>query len=885
LNAAGASRLGGAALLAAAAAASGCRPASSGAPPLLAIEQAAALPAGREVRVRGVLGLHDRATRTGYLQHGAAALFLDLSQAPSVPADRRSVEVDGVVERRGGASLLRARRFSLAPSAGPTPEPQTVPAAGLGDPALQGRWVGVEGVVTRVEGLAASHTLRIEGQGASVTACVGESQDRPVGRESILGFRVRAQGVRVAAADAEAVGRGCTLRLPTRLFLRLLEDAPLPPSRPQPPLTPVAAIRALSPEEARQRRPVRVRGTVTAHDPTRNLLFVQDGTAGIYVEAWRHLYDVRPGQSVEVEGWTDRGAFAPIVIWPRLRVRGPGAFPRPARLEAAVRPRHDSQWIEVDGVVRSARLEGARAVLDLMAFGERLQVHVPGIAALERVQPLVDAEVRVRGVYTAAFSPSRQLVGVGVTVPGLELVSVLAPAPIDPYAAPLRRSDSVLEFRPHDDAARRIHARGLVTLHRPGQVLYLRDAGGPLRVESRDQAPLRPGDEVDVVGFPGLDEFRPSLRDGSYRRRGRQAPPPPREVRADQAMSGTLQGELVTVEGRLIGRLAPEGESRLVLESPLAVFEAALPEPADARLQGLRLGSRVAVTGVCVVRGDAARVPQSFQLLLRSAEDVRLIEAAPWWTVRRALAAAGGLVAVAGGALVWVGALRRRVREQTAILRGRLAREAALEERARLARELHDSLEQDLAGIGYALEAVKHTMEHPSVARAHLDRALMHVDQSMGEARRSVWALRPRALEGGDLVSALETLAHEVTRGGVLDTEVRVHGRRWTLAPGVEDQVFRVAQEALTNALKHADAGRLRVDLRFTEAALTVEVGDDGRGFDAGATAAAGHFGIVGMRERAAQVGGSLAIRSAAGAGTEVVVTIPRRAAALSQVG
>jgi signal transduction histidine kinase len=97
--------------------------------------------------------------------------------------------------------------------------------------------------------------------------------------------------------------------------------------------------------------------------------------------------------------------------------------------------------------------------------------------------------------------------------------------------------------------------------------------------------------------------------------------------------------------------------------------------------------------------------------------------------------------------------------------------------------------------------------------------------------------------------------------------------------------VFRVAQEALTNALKHADAGRLRVDLRFTDAALTVEVGDDGRGFDPGATAAAGHFGIVGMRERAAQVGGSLAIRSAAGAGTEVVVTIPRRAAALSQVG
>ena len=350
-------------------------------------------------------------------------------------------------------------------------------------------------------------------------------------------------------------------------------------------------------------------------------------------------------------------------------------------------------------------------------------------------------------------------------------------------------------------------------------------------------------------------------------------------------MSGTLQGELVTIEGRLIGRLAPEGESRLVLQSPLSVFEAVLAEPAGAGFDSLRPGSRVSVTGICVVRGDAARVPQSFQILLRAPADVTLLEAASWWTARRALLAAAGLVAVASGALVWVGALRRRVREQTEILRGRLAREAALEERTRLARELHDSLEQDLAGIGYALEAVKQTIDHPSVARSHLDRALMHVDQSMGEARRSVWALRPRALEGGDLVSALSTLAREVTRGGVLDTEVRVLGRRWELAPGVEDQVFRVAQEALTNALKHADARRLRVDLSFGEAALTVVVQDDGTGFDPAAPVAVGHFGLLGMHERVAKVGGTLDIRSAAGAGTEVLVTVPRSAAALPQVG
>jgi two-component system, NarL family, sensor kinase len=154
----------------------------------------------------------------------------------------------------------------------------------------------------------------------------------------------------------------------------------------------------------------------------------------------------------------------------------------------------------------------------------------------------------------------------------------------------------------------------------------------------------------------------------------------------------------------------------------------------------------------------------------------------------------------------------------------------------------------------------------------------------MGEARRSLWALRPRALEGGDLVAALETLAHEVTRGGVLDTAVHVHGPRWALSPEVEDQLFRVGQEALTNALKHAAARRLRVYLRFAETALTMVVQDDGRGFDPVAPPAACHFGLLGMRERVAKVGGTLGIRSAAAAGTEVLVTVPRSAAALPQV-
>lgn len=872
----------GAALLAAAAG-STCRPAPSRQPPLVTIEQARQLPAGSSVRLRGTLGLFDSATSAGYIQDGSAGLFLDAGAAPSVPAAGRAVEVEGVVEAQAGAPLLRARSFRIGGDASATPAPRKVAASRVDDAALSGTWVAAEGVVTNVVEHGGWHALRIEADGAAFTACVAEArQDRPAGHETLRGYHVRAQGVRVAPSDQYAADQGCTLRLPTRLLLRILRDAPRDPSRPVPALHAIETIRALSAADARQRQPVRIRGVVTTHDVDENLLFVQDHTAGIYVEAWRHLHDLSPGEYVEVTGRTGPGAFAPIVEWPHVEVLGRAPFPRPLRPTAPIAPPLDSQWIEIQGIVRSADIRMRRAVLEVMALGERLQVHVPGTVDARRVSSLVDAQVRLRGVYRATFTPRRQLVGVEIHVPSLDLVDVLAAPPADPYDAPLRRSDTILEFHPYDASGRRVHVRGVVTLHRPGRFLYLRDAGGPLRVETRAAAPLAPGDEIDVVGFPAIGEYRPVLQDASYRKSGRRDAPAPSPAPADHGMSGDLDGELVRIEGTLVERFAPEGETRLVLQSPLHVFEAALP--GTGAFDTLRRGSRLSITGIGVVKGDAARVPQSFEILLRSPDDVTLLAQAPWWTPRRALLAMAGLVAVAAGAFLWVATLRRRVREQTEILRSRFGREAALEERTRLARELHDTLEQNLAGIGYALEAVKHTLGHPSVARSHLDRALGHVDQSMGEARRAVLALRSRVLENGDLALALQTLAGEVTRGGVARAEVDVQGTPWPLVPEVEDHLFRIGQEALTNALKHARADRLQVELRFTESDVELLVKDDGAGFDTGAAARDGHFGLQGMQERAAKVGARLDVRSAHGQGTSVLVSIPRHAASLPQV-
>ena len=302
--------------------------------PLLSIEEARRSASGSEVRVRAVLGLYDDSSRTGYLHEGGAALYFEAAEGAPVPAAGSDVEVEGLVEhpaRRiacapGTSGWRRSPSPGLVPER--TPEPKKVPCRSARRSRARGAWVTAEGVVARVEDRGRAH-FRIEAGGASCTAGIGEPYERPMGQRNLAGYTGRAQGVRVSPADARASSAGCTLLLPNRTFLRLLRDAPRADAPPPPPLTAIDGIRALFPDEAQQHRPVRVRGVVTTYDPDRNLLFVQDRTAGIYVEAWRHVYEVRPGDFVDVTGWTDRGAFAPIIVWPRLRVLGRAPFPRP----------------------------------------------------------------------------------------------------------------------------------------------------------------------------------------------------------------------------------------------------------------------------------------------------------------------------------------------------------------------------------------------------------------------------------------------------------------------------------------------------------------------------------------------------------------------------
>jgi two-component system, NarL family, sensor kinase len=215
---------------------------------------------------------------------------------------------------------------------------------------------------------------------------------------------------------------------------------------------------------------------------------------------------------------------------------------------------------------------------------------------------------------------------------------------------------------------------------------------------------------------------------------------------------------------------------------------------------------------------------------------------------------------------------------ERARLHARRLESAQTEERNRLAREIHDTLAQDLSAIAFQLEAAEALLAQqaePERVRQSVSAALDLARKGLEETRRSVLDLRAAPLEGRTLPAALAALAAEAETPIVtFEAEGADAFTRTPLPPAVEVGLYRIAQEALQNALRHAAAARITLRLEASPDRVRLTLEDDGRGF-AMEDAAASRFGLVGMRERAHLLGGSFQVESSPGAGTRVTVEVP----------
>lgn len=200
---------------------------------------------------------------------------------------------------------------------------------------------------------------------------------------------------------------------------------------------------------------------------------------------------------------------------------------------------------------------------------------------------------------------------------------------------------------------------------------------------------------------------------------------------------------------------------------------------------------------------------------------------------------------------------------------------AVLEERNRMAREMHDTLSQDLAGIILRLEVAEDVLSvSPKAVGSHLARAKALAREAHAEARRSVWALRPGALESGGLPGALRQLCERSAEQGGTKVEFTLQGTPLPLFPDAENHLLRIGQEAVTNALRHAEAKKILVKLEYKSEKVSLEVEDDGKGFDIKTAGGKNGFGLISMRERSKRIGADFALNSSLGSGTQVVTKL-----------
>jgi signal transduction histidine kinase/ligand-binding sensor domain-containing protein len=218
-----------------------------------------------------------------------------------------------------------------------------------------------------------------------------------------------------------------------------------------------------------------------------------------------------------------------------------------------------------------------------------------------------------------------------------------------------------------------------------------------------------------------------------------------------------------------------------------------------------------------------------------------------------------------------------RVRMVAARLRAHF--EATLAERTRIAQDLHDTLLQGFTGVTLHLHGILRALgDGPDRARTGLAQVLAHADTSLRDARLAVWDMNSRELESATLAEALESAARRAVGGGDIQLRLSVCGPERRLSRALELTTLRVASEAVSNAVKHADARTIGIAIEYRPDALALHVHDDGRGLArtvVEAAALSGHLGIAGMRERAARAGGMLDITSAITSGTTVMLVLP----------
>ena len=450
----------------------------------------------------------------------------------------------------------------------------------------------------------------------------------------------------------------------------------------------------------------------------------------------------------------------------------------------------------------------------------------------------------------------------------------MEPAPYDRFLEPLEREvqahrsqvdvqaiSSLRLLSP--DVPNFVTIQGVVTLTAP--MLYMQDSTGGVAISSSGpHAPLQIGDEIEVRGDAYLHDFSSELRNAEIRRLWSHTPVSPVAVAASQAATGAFDAQYVEVEGRLEEKHdESNGAVTLTLEDESQSFMALVTGTGrEPRLKTLKDKSKLRLRGICVTDAKYTHDLTAFALLLPSSGDLEVLEGPPWWNTAHIIEVGVGVVLLS---LAVITAL---------ILVERWRMQAVLDERQRLAHEMHDTLAQSFAGLGFQLQAIRDDVEDGIDITPQLDVAQGMVRNSHEEARRSISTLRPEHLESIGLLSALEECARRmVCQSSSVEIKSKVEGDVRNIPLRVSDTLLRIGYEAIANSVRHSRCSGVSISLVYGRTTVQMIIEDNGEGFVVSSESAG--FGIRGMHKRADNISAQFRIDSAPGKGTAVNVLAP----------
>ena len=491
-------------------------------------------------------------------------------------------------------------------------------------------------------------------------------------------------------------------------------------------------------------------------------LYVEDASGGVFIRSRILRVSLKPGDLVEIEGTSNPGWFAPIIVPQKITVVGVAPLPNPPEVSLfkMANGQYDSEWVESYAVVRGVHQANGTAQIKL---SDRDGTFFANVATDTIPTNFLDSVVRVRGVCAAMFNNKRQITGVELWVPSLDSVQVTEPAVADPFSLPGQSIVSLSQSHAHATLQRRSRVGGVVTAVEPGKSFFVQDTDDGIQVFPMEKISVKTGDRVEVAAYPTFGDYGSVLRDAVVRVTGTGVLPAAKKLNKGLPLDSQLNNLLVTTEAQVTSDPETDPDALMELQIGNTIFKAHLLSVSPEKALPIR-GSLVRLTGVYQILTDDMRAPRSFQITVPSDNNLRVLNRPTLWTLQHTMWIVGTLAVTACLALLWVLLLRRKVAERTTIWQQSESKFRSL-------------VEQSLVGV-YVIQDGRFVYANPRMAEIYgysveeLTGPSLNIKQTVADADWPIVEDQIRRRLAGEITSAHYSLRAIRKDGFLINIEV-----------------------------------------------------------------------------------------------------------------